>query len=225
MARTKSSKLASMPLDTPLQGFVEKNERQFYLMYLPANRASVTVSLTSVQGDVDLYAKANHSTTFYEKDADFSGMAAGDDIFTISWSDSVVRDQCGAQANNVACPFSIMVAGFSDSDFSIVAASNGTAQQLQDGTSFPGDVPAGKFAYYYYRMEGEKKPITVSIVTLNGDPDIFASFAHEYPTAANAEYRSSGFGQQTIVAEPSDESYQQCGNPCLLHITVLAFGD
>jgi len=218
--------MQQLPLDVPLTGFVDHFERQYYQMYLPGSRDFVTVSVTSSQGDLDLYIKGNATSQFPQEDANFRSFASGDDEITLAWSDPRVQAVCGARSPNSQCPFSVLVYGFSASTFTIVAAAQGEAELLRDGSSVPGSLPAGNTSYYVFRVPSapRTKSITLTLVDLSGDPDLFASFDTEKPNSNNAQYRSRGFGREVIVIHPSDSKYSNCTEPCRLWIAVLAYG-
>lgn len=221
LARTHNSRPTPLTLGRPLVDFVNATGRNFYVTDLLPGYSSLEIRVTPVYGDPDLFARLD-STPLTPFNAQYrSTRWSGDDVIEILRTDPFVQANCSVGTR--PCTVTVLVSGFVDSQYSIVATSNGVTRQLQDGQPFQDFIPANSFEYFRFSV-GEVVPVTITLTPFSGDPDLYVSVNNPKPGPGNFTWSSAGFGNETIVINPGDPNLAKCGSPCTFYIGVFAFG-
>ena len=69
---------------------------------------------------------------------------------------------------------------------------NYSTTQLQAGVPFSAHVPRNDYVFFRYDVARLNASIDVAVTVITGDPDLFASFVHPFPTqhADDHDYES-----------------------------------
>ncbi|CAG9324585.1 unnamed protein product [Blepharisma stoltei] len=183
----------------PLTSFVDSHDiSMHYLNLVPNSVYNISIHLTALSGNPDLYAKLCSSTdvkscTFTEDE--LSGQSSsvyssrnqyGSDSITISHQ----ANSCRA---NLTCAYLIGVKGSSSSrsDYTVLATYNSTMEQfLQEGRPVSMSVTGGDYKYFKYNVFNITVMQVEFILTpITGDPDLFSSRTYQ-PSTSNYEMSS-----------------------------------
>lgn len=155
---------------TPTIGSVSTGEYRFYRAPIARLDASVTVTLTSLSGDPDLYASfLTPRPTAAEYN--FSSSDMGDDrIFLSHFLPSFCEGAAGM------CELRIGVSGYRNSTFTLaMTQGNETRLSLLDGLPQRGTLEEQQWQFYSFDVQGGPglDQVRISIGAEYGDPDVF----------------------------------------------------
>ena len=139
----------SVPAAVPQVGLqVFKHLARMFQIYLGFESASLRITLTSTNGDCDLFVKlgakgGGPGPLASPFDYDFRSTNAGKAVDSVSVGEA---DVC------TDCVVSIMVFGYYSSTFSLLAVLSDDTVQLTDGLPQKGSVASGRIQYYSYTL-------------------------------------------------------------------------
>ena len=194
----------------PVQWSIAARQYAYYYFTLDRRNYDVTISVTRLTGDPDLYVStrsARPNTTVY----DWKSMKINDDTITISTSDPLY---C------VNCRYYIGVYAFSATSF-VITASFSDVIQLQDGLPQTGKVLRGQMQYYSFPVYKYHDDITFTVIPRSGNPNLYIRSGFK-PLLTNYTWHSSNwYSGENFVITPSDSNY--CANQngvCMYYIGV-----
>ena len=111
---------------------------------------------------------------------------------------------------------------------------------LREAVPFVGTVPEGEYLFFDFAMASLDRAIDISITSISGDADVYASFAYSQPTNTIASDHPIWFSRRggeaerdtlhIVAADPAFCMDGECpaypsSLPATLHIGVHAFGE
>mmetsp|Transcript_16761 Transcript_16761/g.16657 ORF Transcript_16761/g.16657 Transcript_16761/m.16657 type:complete len:1644 (-) Transcript_16761:43-4974(-) len=228
--------------DIPYNGQVEEKKYDYYRFPVFYNHEDITITVTALTGDPDLYITASPEKPQPSKsDNEFRSNNFGSEVLTITWGD--IQPKCptlpdqythGSPTN---CNLYIAVYGFSASTYTIkIHPRRNLPSPLMIGTPEIHQVNKTQEDYYYVTINAFL-PLSVTSQPLQGDPDLFMNIFDvikagydltkwQLPTRTNSSYWS----QSTVMTDEIDISSGDLlivcpsGN-CIALIGVYCFSD
>jgi len=189
----------------PQSGSLPTRGKIYYRFTSPSTSKDVTITVTPTSGDPDLYVNAN-------------GQQPSTSSFQY-WSSSTGLDQVVVPASACqACTVDILVYGFSATYYTVMASLAATSMQLQDGVGVSGSLGLREYAYYsiYVEQQGQ---LSIDVLTLSGDPDLYVSRSNHFPNASSWEWRRTNFGSDHLVISPAAPGFYYIGIMAFLRNT------
>ena len=196
----------------PQSGYVALGSYAYYSFYVSSNDgqelpASLVLTLTSVEGDQDMYVVMNGVEEAGKNHFDYESTNFG------SVSDEV-EVSVGMAHYCINCFVGIAVYGFKEGHFSISATSKGVLQ-LQSGVAIGGHLEQGQYRYYSIRNTNPTAQITVSLTPISGDPDLYMNVYgqaengvdYEFPRNFHYTWRSIHAGNDEISINYADDNF------------------
>lgn len=142
----------------------------------------LSISLTPVMGDADLFVKFGAQAQVFAFDYRSSKLGGETDSVLVAEED-VCTD----------CWVSVLVFGYTTSRFMLVFALEETTLQLRDGMPQKGSVARGDYQYFTLQLPaqsplGPHSPwlvVSLVVTVFSGAPVLVASTDHEFPTLAS----------------------------------------
>jgi hypothetical protein len=194
---------ATIPLQNgiPQQEHVETNGWEYFSFRLDQPGLDLAFVATPLTGDPDLYLSLpgpNQTTRPNETTADLKHTAYGADIIDVP-NATLGTYYIGVNAYRNTT-FTILVMVFSPND-----TSPNTRVVVQDGQPQTGVVEVHTYRYYSLQLLGTTNStvLTISLVRLWGDPDLYVNDNGVLPNASNARYSSNSFRDDYIVVPAS----------------------
>jgi len=203
-----------------LRDSVPKGSSSFYKVELPNFNATLTISLTTISGDPDLYV-SDYFTHPGPQNYTWANKKAGDDTLTI-YSDQV-------QMKNSFLLLYIGVYGYRDSIFSIlVKYSTLNSALLLSGQPQTDVVAKGEASNYVLKFPASPNAdFTITVTPSYGDPDLFVTLDGSDPTFENCQYCSENMHlAETVLIHHTDEAFvaANCSTePCKMKIAVFGY--
>jgi hypothetical protein len=171
---------------------------QLYTFRVGPQREELTVKLTSLVGDADLFVSINQiaSLTQHDYQSLNSGTDEGIDIIVIPEEQMCIN-----------CWISIYVYGFSSCAYSLVAHLEDTTLQLTDGAPMMESVADNSVQYYVFTPMSDGN-VSVVLSVFSGLPVIYLSTREENPSAVtpntvvnmNAKYGSIPIASVSVTS-------------------------
>ena len=210
----------------PQMGYLGAGSTDQFFYYAPVGTQVITVTLSSLFGDADLYVKLNDTEPPGPNNWDyFSMFSDGDDIITISMSDyQYQRSECNpARANGAAfCVVRLAVSGFTDLTIYSIVASSANAILLLDGVSQSGSVNASRYQQYIFENRYSAAEVDFVLTPIAGDPDMYISTTPNANTTNNY-WRGNGMGVDVVQIFAGDRF--ACATPCRYYIGITGFAN
>eukprot|EP01006_Ploeotia_vitrea_P032269 TRINITY_DN64533_c0_g2_i1.p1 TRINITY_DN64533_c0_g2~~TRINITY_DN64533_c0_g2_i1.p1 ORF type:complete len:2597 (-),score=1385.65 TRINITY_DN64533_c0_g2_i1:818-8563(-) len=195
----------------PQAAFVPKDHYRYYQLRLEKDHAELTINVASTFGDPDLAVTMDPShppnMTFYQ-------------WRSRSWSEDSVLIAPAMRGT-----YYIGVLGYSDTMFTLTAASSAASSRLQDGVPVRGELLRHRREYYFIDLVGPadlKQDITVSLTPISGDSDLFISMQYERPNETNARWIGTSYAADSITIAHTDEGFCT-GLPCRVYVGIYAY--
>jgi hypothetical protein len=176
----------------PLTDHTETGEHAYYKVLISSPQCALTVTVTPITGDPDLYVSAectHPSATSNCQDLKTS-TAFGEDEVTI--------------ADAKLGYYYIGVVGWVNSTFTVTAyAQCGHDDEyitLVDGSPSAAELDAGHWRYYKFSVGSHHDDVTFSVSRRFGDPDLYVALDH-FPTVTNFTWRSISWGEDLITID------------------------
>lgn len=208
----------------PLRDEVARGEFKYFVFHNNQPGAAITISVTAISGDPDLFVSTTNSRPHSRSSADWSATRSGGDVLDIYPQEP---HACAAP-----CDYYIGVRGYGNSSFVITAGNfSGAPLRLTDGVPQRGFISQGRTNRYLTTMLPHQPYLEISITPFTGDPDVFVSLGEgRLPTRHTSDFRSiSGWGQDVIAINASAATAyaQHCdaAAPCAVNVAVSGFRD
>lgn len=197
----------------PVQAHADSGVFDYYTMPVANNDCTLSVTLTAITGDPDLYMSTEiirpNLTAYDEKSNHFGG-------------DTIVYDPAPAGLYHIG------VYAFRNSTYTIVGHTqcdgqghNTTFIRLVDGIPQQDTlVDPGAERVYKFDVQGHHTELSVSISRIYGNPDLYITNNQFRPGPTNAQWRSTHYGDDSITIYNSDENW--CEGGCSYYIGVIA---
>ena len=180
----------------PQHGVVARQGIKLYQFYLDTAAGDLTLSLTALAGDPDLFVNVGGDATPTVNIHQYASVSSsgrdglllpGDDLCTQCW----VR---------------MAVFGYSPAEFVISATTSQGYRTLQDGVPVRDHVEQNDYMYFKYLLTETTQTLNVVLTTLSGDADLYVSMVHQHPgttTMFNQTWFSLYNAQFDAVAIPN----------------------
>ena len=227
LVRTHDSQPTPLQPGQPQLMLINASKRAFFRLSLPpGDTGAVRVSVSPTFGDPDLYASWGNRTLTTAQSDYRSTKNSGDELITIKRSDAPA-ESCGAAD---VCQLTILVFGWTDSLFSIVASGDTPAgTELIDGQSVGGFALPNDYVYYNFQVTSTDTPAVFAVTGLTGNPDLFVATTPSPGPDTPGVHRSAGAGHESVVLSQTQLA-KECtpagrtvpNFPCAFFIGVLA---
>jgi hypothetical protein len=164
----KSSKAQATQLQTgvPINGEVPTNDINFYFFSVLSGNETVSISLTMVSGDADLYVRYGQVPT--EKEHDFESIHMGNENLIVSPED---RKKLGKPTGK----YYIGVFGYVHSVYTLtVLTTNSSIVKLLPNIPQSGSVYLNNMSYFSLDFPQSNTNITIFLTASSGNPDLYA---------------------------------------------------
>jgi hypothetical protein len=224
--------------DIPFTGIVLKEEYSYFMFPVHYSTEDITISLTCLSGDSDLYISVNPNNTHPSiTQFDFIASTFEDEKLGLTWDQ--IKPICSGVpseyvfGNKSHCYVFISVYGFDSSTFIIrVHPLNNLPSMLTLGQPLAGNLSELEYAFYYTFVDvaGDFK-ITVQPET--GDPDLFLNVFDKdnvssnsstwiRPTKDNAQFLSVSTVMTEVIQIKAADLRNWCKSGiCLLMASVF----
>lgn len=215
--------------NSPMTVALAADEYSFFVVHHAQADAALSIILTPISGDPDMFIDATNTRPTAESRHSFASLSTATDMVDI------YPGQPGA-CEQIPCNYYIGITGFlGPTTFSLLARNHsGAALPLVDGRPQTGYVDAGGTVRYLAYLTAAQGALEVVITPLYGDPDVFISLGDgRLPTRAQADYASRySWGQDLIDVNASDAAFRNhCGGDdgadgsarCAVNIAVFGF--
>lgn len=181
----------------PVQTYLPKGEYGKFLFGCERAGVEVSIDLTTISGDADLYVHDAHFPN--RTDSKYSSAIPGSDVVSIP--------------NSKPTTYFISVYAFSNSTFTLTAyvqADNSTqATMLVGGVPQNGIVANRKYKYYSFHVSGVHQNLEISVSRFTGDPDLYVTNNGSQPSKTNYQWKSAMFGKDVIdIPHPEPGDYK-----------------
>lgn len=178
----------------PQQGTVVAGAYKMYEFEVGEEAPELTITLTPIFGDPDLYVNINGrmaSRTDYTFRSQFS---RGKDYIFIE-----AADMC------TSCFVSIAVYGYQTSSYTIAATTGGALRTLQDGVSVRDFVQHNEYEYFQFTVPEGGHTLEITCTVVSGDPDLYVSHTEHHPTAQTPNTIAAlHYGDDRVVVQNAD---------------------
>lgn len=206
----------------PLISTVAEGSTEQYAIYVPVGQMTVTISLSPLFGDVDLFVNLDNTPA---SDSSFQYLSINgdsDDLITITSNDQqYINSPCNPAnaAGQSFCVVRIGVQGFSQLSTYSLLASASSSVLLLDGVSQTSSCTASNYTEFIFENRRSTAEVDIVLTPLSGDPDMYISL---FPgvNSSNAQWRSTGMGVDVVQIFPG----VGCSVPCRYYIGVKGFG-
>jgi len=207
----------------PQVSSVTQGSTDQYFLYAAVGTPTITITLSQLYGDSDLYVNLNGEEPSFGNAQYYSMNANGDDLITISSSDSAYQQSpCNpANANASFCVVYIGVGGYSALATYAVLASSTNAILLLEGMSQSASVNASQFMQFIFEVHSSGLEVDLVLTPMSGDPDMYVSTT-ENANFTNNHWRANSMGMDVVQIFPDDPN--ACTPPCRYYIGVTGFG-
>jgi len=188
----------------PQTGVVTQRHWQYYRFTLSDQTADLVISANRQFGDPDLYVTTD-GTLPTLVNYEYSSNSMGKDMITIF--------------NPIQTTYIIGVYGFFNSMYTISAVTADAKLALSDGVAYREDLIANQYDYFILPVDNTDKDLTVTVTSLNGDPDLFISDINPTPSFANHTWAAYSYREDSITI-PSSEL-----TAGVYYISVFAFSN
>ena len=224
LARTRSTAPVRLSDGRPQIDTVQAGQRNYYIVDVPVDDPTTEfeISLTPRFGDADLYARLDDGPLDREHFQYFS-MYSGADRISISGNDGPYNASCKGTAS---CSAHIMVYGFSQAEYTLVATSRGNLHRLDDGTPFAENSQPGHPEFFVFRVDNDAD-ISFALSVTSGDADMYVTSSADNttrPSSSEYTWKSNGLGYESVFIDKTDGRAVACAKPCFYYIGVYAFG-
>lgn len=224
--------VAALVDGSPAFDTVGRQQYRYYSFYVSNNSLDVTVDLTPLSGDADVFVSCNGTVTGDDSGEPsrlnyiWSSQLWGEDTITIMHTDN---NSCSSSATGGT--YYIAAYGFSNSSYTIVAGvDDGLPTRLSIGQPQSGQVYRGAPQLYFVSKPAGSANLTIAVSPSYGDPDVYVTLDGSTPSLTNFAYRavgSSGVDAVTITAAAvgcalSNQSKCFCDS-CDVYVSVIAF--
>lgn len=178
----------------PHEGHVQSSQIVNFYYVIDKNDQNITIYLTTLQGNADLYVKyceEKCSLELYEveKESDLFSNKGSLPLESLDFSNK--NSFCPI---NATCMFAIAVYGKIESIFSILLSTEDTDILLQEGHSFIISNPfQGEKQFIYIVHNSSVSEVSFAITPVHGDPDLFVSSLSR-PSKTSYEKASVNYG-------------------------------
>ena len=207
----KSSKAAATQLQAgvAINGEVSTSDTNFYIFSVLSPNETISISLTMISGDADIYVKHGEIPT--DKNHDFESIHLGNENLIITPLDRLRK-------GNLTGKFYIGVLGYTHSIYTlIVTTTNSTFIKLLPNIPQSGSVTLKNMSYFFLDYPQVNTNITITLSVAEGNPDLYAKVCrqnkrqcmfttHEDPS--NLYYSSHDSGSESIEIA---HNFSNCG--------------
>jgi hypothetical protein len=173
----------------PQNALLTQGEYHCYSITLNQQYTDLTISVTRIVGDPDIYVTTDGSEPSRDN-YNYASINYGTDVLTI-YSPPVTTIR-------------IAVYAFLTSQYTIVASTDESSHTLLDGVPFTETLRAGQFDYFEIGVAHLVDDLTVTVTSFNGDPDLFISRTNQHPSLDDYDYDARSVFSDSITI-PSDE--------------------
>lgn len=186
----------------PQSSVIGKGDYLYYSFRLTGEHKDLSVTITNSLGDPDLFM-SNDGSLPNQTHHQWSSTRFGSDVITVE--------------NPVEAEYLIGVFAWSTSVYSLVAVTHESTLELLAGTSFTEDLEQGQSEYFYMTVSDTSRDLTVTVTSLNGDPDLYMSDSVLRPGPNNYTWSATSFRNDSITIPASQLKQQK------YYIAVSAF--
>jgi len=173
---------------------VAMDQYKYYLFPLSQDHEDVTIQVTALAGDPDLYVLLNSSVTKPGKDQfDYNSTMWGSADLVVMWEQ--LKFHCPAPAVDAgfgqmhSCLIYLAVYGFTSATYSIrVSSRRSLPVFLPLGVSSSGFLNSSEYAYYYASV-GTVEGIAVHLQSLHGDADLYVNILDHSTSGVLADWK------------------------------------
>jgi hypothetical protein len=203
----------------PVQGDVPRGEYRFFRLVLNAPVSNVTVIVTPVLGDADLFVSVDPVAPGPRPDATNCGgptckyaNGLGAEVVIFQWLEMPLCVAAFAPGGSGSCGVWAGVQGYTAASFSVVAvlgAGAWEAVELLDGVPQGGALARGAAAFYFADVDvPPDTTYSFYVHPLSGDADLYVTTDGSVPSTTNFQYSStSAFGDDFVNVVPGDAAY------------------
>jgi len=203
----------------PVTDKVELGQYHYYLLRL-TEQASVTLVLSEVYGDPDLYASLSirkPNTILH----DYAKTVYGGETLVIDYTKEM-EEACHKLVP--FCTLYIAVYGYSEAKYTLLARSRPTDAVLVDhGTELQGSLNQSESDYFYTAVD-TAKPLKVAVQVISGYMELYHTFSADpisHIPDTQQKFTAAG-GFEPLLFGVAERQYPEvCHGRCFVAITVL----
>ncbi|CAM9486102.1 unnamed protein product, partial [Chrysoparadoxa australica] len=182
-------------------------------------QAAFSVSVTPETGDPDLFMSTNVTNPSIANYT-WSSLGYGGDSLSLAPENEGYCDQCvyyvAVYGSRTDTTFTLLVNEGSD-----------VGTVLRDGVSLNSYVGILSTNYYEFYYDGStEEELSITVMPLYGDPDIYTTVDGTRPSKENSQFNSKGWWQSidSVILRPTDPTFKQyCSVSCTVRIAVYGF--
>lgn len=168
----------------PQSGNLTAGSFKFYHFSLTAASTDLTISVSRVLGDPDLYITNN-------------GSVPSLDLY--QWKSSAFGSEVVVIKPAEVGEYIIGVYAFIDSLYDVSASTSQAITLLQDGVAHSEQLEAGTFQNFQLLVDRVDQDLTVVVTSFDGDPDLFISTKTSHPNATDREWEARSYREDAIT--------------------------
>jgi hypothetical protein len=204
LSYTMASSILQLSPGISVIDHVYAGEVDYFSFFMPNTQSKVIFTLTTLAGDPDLYIStiASHPS---RSNFTWSAIQYGDDEIVID--PSIDTKAC------LYCRYFIAVVGTSEASYSLVAHLESVNPSLVNGIPASGHVALLDWKYYVFTVRrGAPVDLEISLITLSGNADLYATLDGSEPSWTNYAYTSYNWGtaDDLISIAHNDPSAVSC---------------
>lgn len=167
--------------DVPYTGVVVKNEYSYFMFPVHYSTEDITISLTCISGDADLYVSVNPNNTHPSfTNYDYKATSFENEKLTLTWEQNIVPICKGVEkeykfGNKSHCYVYIGVYGFDSATFILrIHPASGLPAMLTLGQPMNGNLSQSEYGFYYQFVD-VRADFKVTVQPAFGDPDLYVN--------------------------------------------------
>jgi hypothetical protein len=225
----QSGNALMLPENTPINGFVEQGEANYYVFAFSGGDNAVIIELTPTSGDADLYARNDLQGSYFPSATNYTWASRNSRL-----RQEVIRiypTLPKACPPGHPCNYFISVIGDDTAGSSynlIIRTSDATPRPLTRGQIVTQSLNSTEIAFFelsFGPQATDTSAVTITVSPINGDPDLFASWGNDTLSLQKSDYKSNHFfGDDTIIVSRNQAPASQCSPTASCTLTILVYG-
>ena len=166
LAKSSNAKATHLQSSIPINGEVSTSDTNFYIFSVLSPNETISISLTMITGDADIYVKYGEVPS--AKKFDFESVHMGNENLIITVSDRV-------RIGKLTGEFYIGVYGYTHAVYTlIVTTTNSSYVKLLPNIPQSGSVTLNNMSYFVLEYPKVNTNITITLSVSSGNPDLYA---------------------------------------------------
>ena len=177
--------------DVPYTGVVVKGEYSYFMFPVHYSTEDISISLTCISGDADLYVSVNPNNTHPSFGShDYKATSFENEKLTLTWEQNIVPICKGVEkeykfGNKSHCYVYIGVYGFDSATFIIrIHPASGLPAMLTLGQPMNGNLSQSEYGFYYQFVD-VRADFKITVQPIFGDPDLYVNIYDKNNVSSN----------------------------------------